>query len=597
MARRVILAALAALSAIPGVAAAEVAVRAGLSHAVLGRWEQALDRLGEAPADRAGRYFRAVALLELGETAEGLAALRGLIDPGGPFAGAALERAVGLLFRRGQYGAVTEWYEAARAERFQDGDALRYRVGQSYLATRRGEQARPLLEAVGPGPYRAYARYSLGGLAFEEGRLRDAVDLLGQAVEAAASHPDPRVAAALGDRARVTRARMVYQSASTAEALPGGARQQLFRAAADQFARVKPDSAWYAEALRGVGWCQAELGDGARALAAFESAAAVDPSARHEDLWAQGRVLQRLGHLDEAARTYGLAREAALGAARDAAEGGGRGTDDLRWDDLAQAAASVGARVAGLAEVEALVAGGIAAGRERVGAATRRLDAVGERARVLGGELASMANHLGEYLDGIPAAALYGAADRGRVEALGLRQRRLGLEIERLHGVFAALEAGALWGEAPPADRARAEALWGRLAAARARLSGEQLALLQTLKERVWVREAELVRAIEAGQGEVAGLAGTVAGARGAVAAADAEWTALAARLASLEARRRALHARLATLAEGLRGAAAEEAARAAEERAARLRLRADAFALDETQALHLWQQGRGGRP
>jgi hypothetical protein len=483
--------------------------------------------------------------------------------------------AVARLFDAAEYDAVVEWAESSRATRFRDADAFRYHVGQSYALLGRPEQALPLLEAVAQGHRRAYAQHTTGLIRFSQGRLRDAVATLGAAVETAGSHPDPAIASVLGDRIRLSRGRLFYQLALEGAALREEERRALFSLARAQFAGVVAESPLYAEALRGLGWCALELGEPAQALAAFGSAASLDPVGGHEDLWAQGRVYQRQGYPDEAARVYAEARSAALAEA-DRLEAGRRAPEPAgavrRWEAVLGQAKAVRTRSAVLTDEIELVAGALEGRGLRLEAAGRDIERVDEQARALVEELASLAATLTIYLDQIPASKLFRQAERGRLQDLQTRQERLALEIARLEAAFTAFGASRLWPTSSAGLQARTESLWLRLEGAKEWLAGAQLRFLGALKQRVSTREAELVALIEELRSGALALGAPIGGARAGLDRAPLE------RIAQIE-REVTQHK--------------EAAARAAAvSTAGILRLRADAYALDETQALHLWKEG-----
>jgi tetratricopeptide (TPR) repeat protein len=597
MACRVAAAAVVVLLAVcPDGALGGVLGKAGMAQVFLGRWENALTFFdAAADPDRATRYFRAVALLELALPGEGLSTLRRLSDTGGAFAGPALEVAVAHLFEAEAFDAVVEWVESSQATRFRDADAFRYHVGQSYALLGRPEQALPLLEAVAAGPMRAYAQHTTGLIRFSQGRLRDAVAALGAAVETAGSHPNPAIASVLRDRIRLSRGRMIYQLALEGGALSDEGRKALFSLARAQFTRVVAESPLYAEALRGIGWCALELGNPAQALAAFGSAASLDPVGGHEDLWAQGRVYQRQGYPDEAARVYAEARSAALAGAEQLESGRhavASGAEVRRWETVLGQAAAVRSRSTALAEEIELVAGALEGRGLRLEAAGRDVERADEQARAFVAELDSLAATLASYLDRIPASKLFRRAERGRLQDLQTRQERLTLEIARLEAAFTAFGASRLWPISTAGVQARTESLWLRLEGAKERLAGAQLRFLQALKQRVSIREAELVALIEELRSGALALDTPIGRARARLDRAREQLAEVRTRFASVTQRRERALERIAEIEREVTQHA-EAAARAAAVATARtLRLRADAYALDETQALHLWKEG-----
>ncbi|GAB4271865.1 MAG: hypothetical protein Kow0092_26750 [Deferrisomatales bacterium] len=594
MAGRVTLAVVGLLMAAAPVRAG-VPAGAGLAAGLLGQWERCLERVGPGPGgSRAERYFRAAAQLRLGVRGPAMEELGALSREGGPFSGPALELAVGELFAEGRYEEVTRWAEASRAERFVDPAALGYRVGQSFHLAGGAARAERELAAVTEGPFLPYALHTRAQLAFDQGEPGRAVALLGQAVEGADSLSDPVVREALKDRLRLTRARVLYQAAVAGRVGPGDGRSRLVELARDQFDRIASDSVLFAEALRGRGWCDLELGRTAEALAAFETAAQLRPAERHRDLWAQGRVYERAGFYDEAAKLYAAAREAARAETQGGQPGAG---EDLvaaperfgRLGDLGRRAAAVDREADGFREL-------LAARRGFLDRAALRLEALGSRVdRVLEG-LAALHGDLERHLDEMPAAALFPPAERGRIRRLAATQRRLTAEIASLEAVFAALERTTRWARAPEALAGRAQSLWRRLGAAGAALSGAQLRFLEGIKTRATQREAELVQATEALRGRAGELRASLDAAAQQLEAAEQRWADLAAAVEDELRGLEALHTEYEALERQARArtAAATEEARGL--RIRRLLLAADRYGLDETQALHLWRERGGAR-
>ena len=571
---------------------------AGVAQGVAGQWAVATDRLEALPAAARGRaeqYFHAAARLQLGLRGTGLAGLRELSDTGGPFSGPALELAVQTLFAEGRHGEVVEWAAASRTERFQDVDSLHYRVGQSHLLLGRSEDARQSLERVTSGALLPYALHSRALLELAARRFGPAVDLLGEAIDAAETVPEPAVAAALADALRVARGRVLYQLAANASDLAEGERAGLVELAREQFERVPEISVLYPEALRGVGWCTLENGDSSRSLASFVAAGGMDPAGRSEDLWAQGRVYQRLGYYREAARLYREAAESAVETAALAEQAPGFDAGPVpgaaRWERRGVAAGALApgrddlvARLSALAEASA-------ARDRRLEGAARMIEVRRQRISELQDGLAALTTQLQEFLDQISAAALFPPGERGRVRSLGALQQRLNGDVTRIENALGAISNTVFWTQASPERKARGQALWGRLGRAKELLGDLQLDFLLALKERVSQRETELARQIEELQRGSRELAGPLAAADQARLAAVSRSEELGGRLAALERRVVALREPLVALRETARARVARAEARARAERAEQLLLRADAYALDEAQALHLLQE------
>ncbi len=574
--------------------------RSGYSEALLGRWESALSRL--QTTERASTYFRARALLELGLEAEALELLRSLAQSPGAFAGPALELGVARLFDRADFAGVVRWADAAVEARPQDPDALHYFVGQSRSLSDDPGRAAEDLRRVAAGGYRPYALHALAVSSFLDGASRDAVELLGAAEqEAASSLPDRRLGSALADRIRLSRGRMLYQTAVGAAALEDEDRRALLSLARAQFRKLAPQSPFHPDALRGEAWCSVELGDSARALAAFEAASPLDPSGRHEDLWGQGRTYQRAGFPDEAARLYGEARTEAMTRAQ-ALEGEPEPPDgwaEPEWGRLRRRAAAVRERLLGVEDLRESVAGACSLREARYRGVEEEVAARRRRAAALDEGLRDMSGRIQDYLDRVSAVQLFPREVRPRLQSALDRQERLGADIVRFQAALAALEGSELWAEAAASSRSKGEDLWARLEAFRARLAETQLAFLAALKERVSVREEELNRQISSLLEAVGALEEPLDAAGRELGAARARLQAVRDRLAELSARAEAASGRLEEVERGTVLAQRASARRGALDAAGRLRLRADEYALDETQALHLWRtrDERGTRP
>ena len=585
---------------LPGSPASGFPARAGVAEALLGRWDGALDRFEAAEAlDRAERFFRAEALLRLGQPADALTAFRELSRSGGPYSGLALERAVSTLFEAGRYGEVVEFVESADADRLQDEARLRYEAGQSCYFTNRSDEAIEQLGRVTAGPYLPYALHTMAQIRHSRGEIREAVEILGRAIAATANDPDPVLASALADRLRLTRGRMIYQAAAESTGLPSEDRTRLLELALSQFSRIAPQGPLRAEALRGLGWCNFELGVAARALADFEAAAERDPAGRHEDLWAQGRVYQKLGYFDEAARFYSEARREALAQADRLTDAEPAGSPPAAGTDALQTSR---ARLEGLAGALGEISAALDRRLRAFLSVGERLEQKRGRAAALTTELGAMGRGLDAYLDTISASGLFQKADRPRLERLLYTQERVLREADALVIVFQRLGESSLWSGATPSQRARGEFLDRRLDKARASLSRAQLALLEGLRGRVPGRERELRDSIDSLKVAVSDHDLAFESARSALGRERKRTETLSARWKAASERREDLDGRLQELESAWKRTVAEESRRSARESARALRLRADTYALDETEALHLWEEkamtrGRGVQP
>jgi len=567
----------AVLLASAGPARAGVWGEAGVVRALTGDGADAVDLLARVPQPtRAERYFRAVALDRAGfrPAAFGLWAELSVSD--GAFSGPALEELVKREFGRARYDRVIASYEAARPGRLTDPAGLWYRVGQSYRMLGRQQEAAEALARVDGGTFLPYALHTLAQIRFEQDRHAEALDLLAEAIEAA---PPP-----LADRIRLTRGRVLYQVATGLSDLTPQARRRALATARAQFDRVGPDSPWYPEALEGMGWCDLELGAAAAALAAFGLAAERDPGREPLYLWAEGRAYEAAGVPAEAARWYGRARDRARAAAAALEARADRPEVAAVWRRELDRIRPVARRLDTLdARLEAVSAALVA----REGALARRAGRV-DRAEAglaaLGAELGRMSEGVGAYLDTVPLDVLVPRQTRPRVSALSARHRGLDREADRLYGAAEALEA---------ASPGAAQGLRDRLLAVRQRLARARAAFLEGLRQRVSARQKELAARIAQEREGLATVASSVEGVREALEEAAARVGRARQALRGLRGRIEVVRGKI----EALRAEAQAQGRRATRERlvaeASRWRRRADLYALDETQALHLLREGR----
>ncbi len=611
------LAALALWAAIPAAAAQGVLERSGYAEALLGRWESALWRL--KGLDPASTYFRGQALLELGVEDEGEALLTSLVGTPSSFAGPAFELVAARRFVAGNYAGVVSLADAAGSARLQDPHALSYFLGQSRWLEGDRAGAAADLARVAAGPYRPYALHALGALHFLEGSPRRAVEHLGAAVEAAAE--DGRRGAALVDRIRLTLGRVLYQSALAQASLAPDDRRALLRLAREEFRTVRAESPFYAEALRGEAWCSVELEDAARALTAFGEASVRDPAGRHEDLWGQGRTYQRAALPDEAARLYGEAHTEAVARAESLA---GRSGPAPPWTDPAWARARRRAQAVrerllstqSLAEEVAEACDRREARYRDVEARYRNLEARVETLRervlamaagpahtlvgclrcptarradgiALAEGLEHVRGHIQEYLDRVSSARFLPRRERLRIDTALDHHERLGADIIRLE---ADLASPALGAGVPEAARARVDELRARLEEVRVRLLRAAIAFLAAVQELVSERESELVRRLEGLRRAVDALGGPLETALDRLAEARSLVGTVRERLEALLAQAEAVSVRLEKVERGAALAERASAGEALDKESAQLRLRADQYALDETQSLHLWR-------
>ena len=579
-------------------ATAALPPKAGLADAVGQRWEHALDRLpADASAGRAERYFRSVALLETGHAVAALEVLRALSAVNEPFAGPALERIVEYSFDRGRYAEVVALSEGSKARSLIDLDAFAYRVGQSYFMQGKHTEAAKWLAKVGDSQWSPYARMTQALILYHGGDIPKAIEKVGEAVDAVPFHPDRELRKMFVDRFRLLRGRMIHQVALSSAGMDPATREKLLKVAVSQLTLIRPESPHYAEALRTLGWCAAEGGDSARALAAFETASGVDPENTHEDQWAAGKVMERLGYFDEAADAYGKARRSALEWA-DAWELESATLEDrdpvlwaTGWGALHDLTATLERRTDALTAEVNLTRGAAAVRARRLDAADGRLGATGRHIENLAQELGRMDKDLYHYLDVIPARALFPKRDRPRIDALMDRRERLLGQIVEIEKALQEVARTRSWTLAGPAMVKRADGLWERAHQAGAHLSGAQLSFLEGVKYRVSVREKELVRLVDARKQENTSLRDPqhdntviLAEERARLAKLNQSIAVLAERAA--KAAEAVVKVR-ADLQEGLKDAGKERLRSLARQ----LRLKADAYAVDEAQALHLLEQ------
>lgn len=590
--------ALALFLALGSTAWAALPKHAGLAAAVQERWYVALKRLPAADeGSRAERYFRALALLGSGQKGAAFDALRALAGDKGSFSGPALEQIVAFQFADGRYAQVVKDHEAGGATKFMEPEAHFYRVGQSYYMLGDHEKAQPLLEQADAGKWRAYARHTLALIAYGRGMLSVAVERVGEALDAAQSHPDRAVRRAMVDRLRLVRGRMIHQAALSTVEIDPSRREKLIKLAISQLSLIKKESPYYAEALRTIGWCAAELNDVVRALASFELAASVDPDNAHEDAWATGRIFERLGYFEEAADSYAEARLLA-GESADRLETSSGGAITLTPQVRASGWGALGTLFKGLAEGNGQLQEELEMARAALELRAGRLDGVekgldeaGSTTEALTAELIRMDKELYHYLDIIPARALFPKKQRARVDRVMNRQEWVQNDLRRTEEALMELAGTRAWDRADDELKKQVADVWERLRASGSQLANAQLHFLEGLKFRVSVREKELMRLVEARKQENQALVDPLKDAREILVLEREKLAGIEAKFQELAERAAAAQAEMARLRGGSDVGLVEAARNQLLEQARATRLRADAYALDEVQALHLWEE------
>jgi tetratricopeptide (TPR) repeat protein len=574
---------------------------AGISEVLMGQWGRALARLPEAQdANRAEKYFRAWALMESGRVDEALTLLTGLSSTPGAFGGTALEMITEYAFEMGRFDEIVAAGELIEGKRFQKTDAMNYRVGQSYYMAGQFERAKLLLEKVEIARWRVYARHTLALMAYDDGDSSVAIERIGEALKAAQAHPDRVISRALVDRLRLVRGRVIHQAALRTEGIDEDSREKLFKVAISQLVLVTPKRRLYAQALRTIGWCAAEMGDSVRAIASFETAMSVDPERAHEDLWATGRVFERLGYFEQAADYYFQARAVALDFV-EILEKNAEGDLELPtnyprkgWVGVAERLSVVSDRVDAVHRQVVLSIDAANHRAARLDEVEKRLDNVSYLVKDMSQELVKMDADLYHYLDIIPASSLFQKKDRPRIQALLDKQERLLSQMLAAKKALETLERTRAWKRAPDLLRDTATALWQRLEQGDYNIVNAQLAFLEGMKFRVSVREKELMRLVDARKQENQSLHDPLSDNRTILAYERDKLVPTVAGLDQLAKRADKLSAELAELKDGADRVLVDEYRQSIRERAKQIKLRADEFSLDEAQALHLWEESGG---
>ncbi len=584
--------------AVPLTALAELPSRAGLAAAVKGDWYVALERIASGEdASRANRYFRAVALMESGQADEAYLVFSKLSRSKGSFAGAALERIAEYAFDMGRFEEIVAAVGESPGKKYIEPDAFYYRLGQSYFMLDKHKESKKFLQKVSSGKWRSYARHTLSLIEYADGNPQAAIERIGEALESAQAHPDRGVRKALVDLFRLIRGRIIHQAALGANELSQKKKNKLYKVAISQLSLIKKSSPLFASALRTLGWCAAEMSDSTRALASFELAIDADIDNQHEDLWAMGRVFERLGFFEEAADHYAEASVAATEQAeliRREAQGGlelPRGFWARGWGTVASRLEKVETDAVDLAEVVFMAQNAAYLRAMRLDGVDEDLEKVSRRIGMLTEELVLMDADLYHYLDVIPARALFPKKDRPRIDALLNKQDRLLGNIAKTEQAVLTLQDSRSWEKAPEALLEKVAQLWQRLSDAGREVAKSQLRFLEGLKHRVSVREKELMRLVESRKTENAALGEPLKQNRDILQGERDNLGVLEGKLAVLVERADKLAVKISKLRQTAHDVMTVDYRNTLFAKADALKLKADTFVLDEAQALHLFEK------
>jgi hypothetical protein len=356
----------------------------------------------------------------------------------------------------------------------------------------------------------------------------------------------------------------------------------------------------HAEALRTIGWCALEEGEDTRAMQTFESAATLDPAHAFEDHWAIGRSFERHGFFDEAAKSYAEARETAVARATALDAGAAPLTvagsaAAAPYTALGNRTEKVRLRAEQLREAVSFAEAGLEERGKRLDDVRAGLDREDNGITALLKDLDGMDADLYKYLDEIPARALFPKKERNRVEELIARQERLATESRRVEQSMMELTHTRAWERSSEKDQGRALALWDRLRDAEAKLGRSQMSFLEGLKRRVSIREKELIADVGLRREDAKSLRTPLAKARTTLAEKKVDLQERTKKLAELRRRAEEAGKRVAALRTELEQASVAAVRQERAEEIRKIRLRADAFSLDEAQALDRQRQSRAG--
>jgi hypothetical protein len=571
----------------------------GLSAAVGERWEEALRLLpADEKAGRAEKYFRALSLYNSGFVPEAVKLFGALSASKGAFNGPALEKLVKYEYDRGNYGEVVKFFKASEGRKFIEPDSVFYRVGQSYFMLGQNADAKANLEKTADGNFHPYALITLAQIAYAEGDVSKSIETFDKAMDRLNSLPDRELRRALADEIRLRRGRIIYQASITSENVTRDQTEKLLKLAISQLSLIKEGSPHYADSLRTIGWCSLEMGDKVRALASFETAMAVDPQNAHEDQWAIGRTLERNEFYEDAADYYATARAtaeewaitwegASFGEVVPTPAQRSIGWKFLQEEELTAVQRSVDT----LSNEFALSEEAVILKGARLDNVEKSLDEQKALMDSIEAELIKMDKDLYEYLDVIQVGSLFPKEDRPRIEGLMTRQDRLVAALEWTEMAIFALSNTLSWDNAPAALKARVEKIWQKLENAGANLSDGQLEFLEGLKARVSVREKELMRILDSRKNESVSLKEPHKKARELLAAKRDELARTSLKIADVKKRYETAKDKLEALKKEIDAAMVSVARQDMVDKKQKAKTRADQYALDEAQSLHLYQK------
>lgn len=567
--------------------------RSAFSHALTEHLDEAYDGFAEIKnPSGSSLYFFAYVMLKLHMIEKAHSVLHTLAADQNNYAGPAMELAVKDFFEAGEYDEVASLAKTAKATKFKDRNLLNYEIGQSYFMLGDFDAAEAKFLEVEGGSSRPYAQHALGLINFSRKKPREAMENLSSAVEAVKALTQKDLAVSLADRIRLTLGRVVYQSAMGMTDLSDEDRRKLFSVAVEQFEAVKEESLFFSQALRGLGWTTLEMDDSAKALASFEAASEIDPQEIHGDYWAMGRIYQRLGLFEEAAKMYAAARDAAKKLGIEIAQGeipsAESSSSMSRWTRLAEGVEQSQKRLVDQTEKEQLISVGIDLKAQRFKSADERLEKLKARAKELDDQLFALADGLDDYIDQMSASELFPAGQRAYLDRVISLRDAVHKETAYMEDLFLSFETNVLWLTATREHKDKAAKLWSELQKTKKNLEDARFNFLLATKDRVNIRKMELSQWIERLREGVAALEEPARRTEGAIAEAKATLEKRRARLESAARFRQAIMKKLESLGNEADIARQSEEKRLAEQRAKEVALLADHYALDETEALLL---------
>lgn len=597
MDRRIALILLAVLAGTGAWAETGLPKRADIGYAVSGRYERALTAIPKNSADEAERYFRALSLIETGQAVSGFQGMEELCRGAEVFGPAGCEFLAEYFFSMGRYEKLVQSVVREPKGRLSDPDGYNYRLGQSLFLSKKNPEAKAVLEKVGGQRWKVYALYTLGQMAFGEGDYGSAIEYFTKSIDAAQQHQELSLRQPLLDLARLTRSRVFYQAAVTGTDMNEERKTKLLKLAVSQMSLIKPESGFYAGALRSIGWCSLEMNDSVRALASFETAETLDPENAHEDIWARGRVLERLGFMEEALDAYREAGDAARKRAESLSAAQVPEADSASSVDLIRISSrlhKLALSAEKLSEALAVAKRAAADRSQRLTAIRAELYKVNDRLEALSAELSAMDKQLYRYLDSMPAAALIPKKERGRVEAIADAREKVLREIEKTQSGIVSLEETRSWQASSEEKKEEVRALWKRLEDKALEMASLERGFLETVKTRVSLRERELAEILNEKRDEAKSLGDLYVSRLEVLKGEESAIKELSAKIKELDNRGAAIEVAIGTLNDELLHSIRAREKLKVEESAQAVRARADRYALDEAQALHLLKT-RGG--